>query len=414
MGSLLRSVEERAYVKKIEKEKRKKQEADLVPYLHKDCVSNILVRLPLDALQRSRFVCKPWYNIINNAKFIAAHLRRCESVLIFTSSLRIQTLYDFTMVPILPEKPNVVSVEARLNQSNSSFFLEQPLVNAASKLSIKFLEFKEGKCEIGEYNISCLGNIRATCNGLILLDNKMKKGGLIVMNPVTRKMMPLPIGTLSSQHKESYGFAISGVTGDYKVVHLFRDSLGYINCEILNIGKRTWKEVDGPSFGLIGWFGYDPISAIGALHWIPQIDHSDYIVSLEVDKEEFHKIDLPKSSRTYDRILEVSGFLGFVTHDEINHIDVWILKGLSGDTWIKHHSITSGCILDMVPLFSLRIKGEMVFRRDEDGSFYVYSFQLQEMTKFEMVKGCVPLSASYLPHVNSLVSWCSINGTQDM
>ncbi|POO00184.1 F-box domain containing protein [Trema orientale] len=414
MASLLRSVKERAYVKKTEEEKRKQQETDLVPYLHKDCVSNILVRLPLDALQRSRFVCKPWYNIINNTKFIAAHLRRSESVLIFISAHRIETSYHFTMVPILSEKPNVVSVEARLNQSNSAFFLEQPLVNAASKFSIQFLEFKDGKSLIGEYNISCLGNIRATCNGLILLENKMKKGGLILMNPVTRKLMPLPLGTLSSKHNESYGFAFSSVTGDYRVVHLFRDELGYINCEILNIGKRSWREINGPSFGLLGWFGYDPLYAIGALHWIPQVDRSDYIVSLEVDKEKFHKIELPKSSRIYDRIVEVSGFLGFVTHNEANQIDVWILKGLFSDVWIKQHSITSGCILDMVPLFILRIKGDMVFKRDEDGSFYIYNFKLQEMTKVETVKGCVPLTTLYLPHVNSLISWCSTNETRDM
>ncbi|XP_062097479.1 F-box/kelch-repeat protein At3g23880-like [Humulus lupulus] len=410
MARLLRLVEERAYIRKIEEGKRKQHETDLVPYLHDDCVSNILVRLPLDSIQRSRFVCKPWYNIIDNAKFIAAHLRRAESVLIFVSSPRTET----TMVPILSEKPNVVSVEARLNQSNSAFFLEQPLVNAASKFSVQFIEFKDGKSQIREYNISCLGKIRATCNGLILLDNKMKKGGLILMNPVTRKMMPLPLGTLFPQHNESYGFSLSSVTGDYKVVHLFRDQLGYINCEILVIGKRSWREVDGPSFGLIRWFGYNPVFAIGALHWIPQIDHNDYVVSLELEEDKFHQITLPKTCRTYDRIVEVSGFLGFVTHDEVNQIDVWILKGLFGDVWIKQHSITIGCILDMVPLFSLRIKGEMVFKRDEDGSFYVYNFQLQEMTKVEAVNGCVPFSASYLPHVNSLVSWCSTNGTQDM
>ncbi|XP_030485662.2 F-box/kelch-repeat protein At3g23880 [Cannabis sativa] len=410
MARLLRLVEKRAYIKKIEEGKRKQQETDLVPYLHDDCVSNILVRLPLDSIQRSRFVCKAWFNIIHNAKFIAAHLRRAESVLIFVSSPRTET----TMVPILPEKPNVVSVEARLNQSNSAFFLEQPLVSASSKFSVQFIEFKDGKSLIREYNISCLGKIRASCNGLILLDNKMKKGGLILMNPVTRKLVPLPLGTLFPQHNESYGFALSSVTGNYKVVHLFIDNLGYINCEILIIGKKSWREVDGPSFGLIRWFGYCPVSAIGALHWIPQIDHNDYIVSLELEEEKFRQITLPKSCRTYDRIVEVSGLLGFVTHDEVNQIDVWILKGLYGDVWIKQHSITVGCILDMVPLFSLRIKGEMVFKRDEDGSFYVYNFQLKEMTKVEMLNGRVPFSASCLTHVNSLVSWCSTNGAQDM
>jgi hypothetical protein len=64
-----------------------------------------------------------------------------------------------------------------------------------------------------------------------------------------------------------------------------------------------------------------------------------------------------------------------------------------------------GCVLDMVPLLSLRIQGDTIFKRDEDGSFYAYDFQLRVMRKIEMEKGVVPLSSSLLPHVNSLVSW---------
>ncbi|XP_010095914.2 putative F-box protein At3g10240 [Morus notabilis] len=404
-ASLLRSAVKRALAIKMEEEKRKQQEIDLVPYIPKDCVSNILVRLPLEALQRSRFVCKPWYNLINSTKFIDDHLRRSETVLLFLSSIQ-KKLSDSRMVSILPENPKAVSVEAKLYHANSAIVFDKLLVDRASKFSIQFLELKNGKCQIGEYNISCLGNIRATCNGLILLDDKMKKGGLVIMNPVTRKLMPLPLGTLSSRHDESYGFALSKISGEYKVVHLFQDYLGYISCEILNIGTRSWREVDGPAFGLLRWFGYDPVFAIGALHWTPEIDHSDHIVSMEVDSERFRQITLPKSSSTYDRIIEMSGFLGFVSHDdEFNQIDVWILKSLLGDVWSKHRRIITGCILDMIPLFSLRITGELVFKRDEDGSIYVYDFQFHRMTKVEMMKKCVPFAVSYFPHVNSLVSW---------
>jgi len=281
------------------------------------------------------------------------------------------------------------------------------------KSYIQYLEIDGGRSKVVEYNASCLGNIRATCNGLILLDNKLKKGGLIVMNPVTRKLIALPLGTLYPPHNESYGFASSNVTDDYKVVHLFRDELGFLSCEILILGTRLWREVNGPSFGLFSWFGYMPVSAIGALHWVPHIDRSDFIVSMDVEKEKFHTIPLPKSSRTHDRIVETGDFLSFVTHEEANQIDIWILKGL-GESWTKQHSITMGCIMDMVPLLSLRIKGDMIFKRDEDGSFYAYDFQLQVMRKVEMEKGFVPLSSSLLPHVNSLVSWSSRESCQDV
>lgn len=410
--SLLRLVEERALIKKIEEEKRK-QQVILVPYVPKDCVTNILVRLPLDSLQKSRFVCKPWYDIINSSKFIDAHFCRSETVLIFLSLIKKERFPSSSSSSCPPENPNSFSVESKLIQSESVTLFEQSVVDCSS-FSVQFVEFNGGKSKIAEYNLRCQGDIRATCNGLILLDNKIKKGGLLVMNPVTRKLSALPLGTLYSPHKESYGFALSNVTGEYKVVHLFKDVMGYVSCEILNLGTRFWREIDGPSFGLFGWFGYSPVSAIGALHWIPQFDQSDYIVSMEVHEEKFHQVPLPKSCKTADRIVEVGGSLGFVTHhEEVCQIDIWILKNLFGEVWTKHHSITVGCILDMVPLFSLRIKGDMIFKRDEDGSFYIYDFQLGTMTKVEMAKG-VPLYASYLPHINSLVSWCSRDGTQSM
>jgi len=93
IASLLRLVEERA---SSMEEKKKKKEA-LVPYLPKDCISNILIRLPLDSVQRSRFVCKPWYSIINSRVFVDTHLRRSESVLIFLSSKKRGSLYAFQL-----------------------------------------------------------------------------------------------------------------------------------------------------------------------------------------------------------------------------------------------------------------------------------------------------------------------------
>lgn len=396
-ANLLRLVEERALSKKVE-EHEKKQEIG-VPYFHKDCIWNILIRLPLQSLSSARFVCKPWYGIVNSANFINAHFHVSESVLIFLKAVE-----SLPMKLARPEQPNTFSVEASLLQHKSFSIFDHPIKNSTSKFSIQFMDFKEGKSKSEEYKVSCLGNIRATCNGLILLDNQLKKGGLVVMNPVTRKMVALPVGTIYPPHDESYGFALSEATGEYKVVHLFRDSLRYISCEILNLGTQHWKEVNGPSFGLFGWFGYRPVSAIGALHWIPKIDRSDYIVSMEVDNEKFHTITLPTESRTYDRILEKGGFLCFVTHKGLN-IDIWVLKSLSGDVWTKHHSITKGGIIDMVPLFSLRISGDMIFMRDEDGSFYTYDFILEVMTKVKTKQGCLPPSGSYFPHVNSLISW---------
>lgn len=415
---LSKSVEERALSKKMEDD-QKKLPAGPAPYFHKDCISNILIWLPLESLPSSRFVCKPWYNIINSRTFIDSHFRRSESVLIFLKSVSRGRSYPysrpdpFSMTSMPEEQGNTFSVEVALLQSNLKTvpIFGPHVTGSSSKFFIQFMEFKEGKIKVGKYNVSCLGNIRATCNGLILLDNHVKKG-LIVMNPVTRKLITLPLGTLCNYHKESYGFALNHVTGDYKLVHLFRDEFEYVTCETLDLATRSWRAVNGPSFGLFNWFGHAPVSAIGALHWIPQLDNSDFIVSMEVENERFHCIPLPHRCTTHDRVMEMGGLLCFVTHEDLN-IDIWNLKSVPEGIWTKQYSITKGSLIDMVPLFSLRISGDVIFRRKEDGSFHAYDFKSEVMREFEMDKERNLSSGAYLPHVNSLLSWTPSHHVSD-
>lgn len=398
---LLRSVIEKVISKKEENEKRQQ----MVPYIHKDCVSNILVRLPLESLQHSRFVCKPWYNIVNTPVFIDDHLSRSESVLLFLKSASTGTADSSYTTPLIPEQPGVFSIEANLLSKSSVSIFGLENINRQPKYYLHFVEFQEGKSRIASYNLSCLGNIRGTCNGLILLDNKLKKGGLIVMNPVTRKLIPLPLGTIYPSHKESYGLVISNVTGDYKVVHLFQDESGYVSCETLNLTTRSWRATDGPAFGLFHWFGYRPISAIGALHWLPQVHRNDYLVSMEVDNEKFHTVPLPKTCRTNDGIIEMGGCLCFVTHDFLN-IEVWSLESICGCLWTKQYSISQGAIMDMVPLCGQRISGNVIFIRAEDQSIHVLDVKFRVIRKIEMDEGFASAYSDWiLPHVNSLVSW---------
>ncbi|GFZ05998.1 hypothetical protein Acr_18g0001680 [Actinidia rufa] len=403
--SLLRVVQERAILKKEAEEEKKKQQENLIPYLPRDCISNILVRLPLESLQRSRLVCKPWYKTVNSPIFIDAHLSRSENVLIFLNKLTKETFHPFSTASIPQEKPNTFSIEARLFQLDAVPIFQQPLLDQRSKYQIQFMEIRDGKSKMGCFNATCLGQIRASCNGLILLENKLKKGRLVVLNPVTRKLISLPLGTLYEPHDESYGLVLCNYTSKYKLVHLFRDEMQYIGCEILIIGARSWKVVDGPSFGLFSWFGYNPISAIGALHWVPHVDRSEYIVSMTVDDEKFHKKWLPKISRTGDAIVEMGGLLCFVSHEGADRIDLWVLRSLCGEEWAKQYSITVGCMMYMVPLCCSRISGEMIFQSSKDSSLYAYDFQFEDMKTVETEEGCIPLNDCYLPHVNSLVSW---------
>lgn len=408
ISNLFRLVQEKASARKEAEKEKKRAQQNLTPYIPKDCVSNILVRLPLESLQRSRFVCKPWYKMINASEFIDAHLSRSENTLIFLS--KVVTEYN-PLIPVVPQdNPNTFSIEAKLFKIESVPIFKQPEINPRSVYKIQYMEIIDGKLKIVDYNATCLGRIRASCNGVIILDNKLKKGGLIALNPVTRKIIVLPAGTIYPSHKESYALVFCSIAKQFKLVHLFCDELQYISCEILDIGTRSWRVVDGPCFGLISWFGYDPVHAIGALHWVPHIDHNEYIASISVENEKFHKTTLPTSSRTSDRIIEIGGLLGFVTHKETNQIDVWVLRSLFGEEWTKQHRIVVSpfsfvWVMDMVPLCCTKIDGEMIFRNQKDGSLHAYDIRLGAMRNVEMGEHSIPFHMCFIPHVNSLISW---------
>lgn len=404
---LFKLVQERATSMKEAEERKKKQEQNLKPYIPKDCVSNILIRLPLQSLQRSRFVCKPWYKLINAPKFIDTHLSLSQNTLIFVSI--VVTHYN-PFIPIeLHDKPNTFSIEDKICNIECASIFRRPMLNPRSIFKIQYMEIREGKSKIFDYNATCLGQIRASCNGVIILDNKLKKGGLVALNPVTRKIIILPSGTIYPSHEESFALAFCSSKKQFKLVHLFRDELQYIGCEILDFGTRSWREIDGPSFELLTWFGYNPVHAIGAIHWVPHIDHNEYIVSISIENEIFHKIPLPVSGRTRDRIVEIGGLLGFVAHVEMNRIDVWVLRSLCGEEWTRQHSIVASpfsfvCLVDMFCVCCTAIDGELIFRSEKDGSIYAYARD-GAMRKVETEKGLNLYGVCFLPHVNSLVSW---------
>lgn len=396
--SFLKQLEERALEKKVMEEEKEKLRRSLTPYMPKECIHDILVRLPLESLQRLRFVCKMWYMVINNSIFIDAHFERSENVLIYlTASVRKEPFFPYgSSVP--EENSKAFSVESKLFDLQSVPVLKRPVMHPSSLFSLKFLEIEDGKGKIVDYNLTCMGRIRASCCGLILLNNEMKRGGLVVMNPITRDISALPAGTLSAASSESYGLAFCKKTREFQLVHLFRDGLQYIGCEIMALKSRTWRSVDGPQ--VFGWLHINPIFAIGALHWVPIGDRFEYIVSMEVENGKFQRISLPKSYGKFDKIMEIGGNLGYLTREGLNQIDVWILQDICGEGWEKRYSVTNGWKRDMVPLHHSRFKDEIILE-DKYGFLYAYDFELHSMTKIEMEKR----RGGWYVHVNSLVSW---------
>ncbi|KAH6765153.1 hypothetical protein C2S51_016402 [Perilla frutescens var. frutescens] len=335
-SSLLERVQEKMKLKQNLEEKHKKQHKNkelqgnpvVVPYLPADCIFNIIVRLPLESILISRFVCKSWYGIVNSPAFIDAHLKRSNIGLIFlTPAVKGRVSSDVEKASPSSAIKVDFSVDAKVLELDSTPILHWHLFNPRTQFQIKYVEIKDAKST---------------------------------------------------------------------------DDSQCIGCEIMSVGSGPWRVVDGPPHGFMGWLGYKPVSAIGALHWVPLVDHNEYIVSLPLDDEKFRKIPLPATGGIHDRILEMGRILGFVSHQPANQIDVWVLKSLGGEGWAKQHSITLDCTRNMVPLYCVGAGGELVFKHEND--LYAYDQHLQLMRKIEVNKEWCSSPGCYFPHVNSLIS----------
>ncbi|GFZ08384.1 hypothetical protein Acr_20g0001920 [Actinidia rufa] len=357
------------------------------------CFSKIFLLLPAKSLHRASFVCKAWFKLINSSNFVEAHILQAEPVVIYLKS-------------VSPPRPKMFSIEDNLSLSK---FSRRETANSPVHY-LSYVEVQNGEGKVIESNISDFQNILATCNGLVLATRKDTRG-LLVINPVTRRVLPLPRGTilLYAECYHSYGFVFSHLSREYKVVHLFRDESKSIACEIISLTTRSWRAVNGPSSEHFHtYFSRKPVAANGSLHWLPCGGGCSCIVSMGIDDEKFYTRILPNRSRRNDRLVEIGGLLSFVTHVVEDTLEIWILKESEGEGWVKRHTITGSGIRNLVPTCMMKRGRELFFVIERENHLCAYDMETLEMRAVEFDGVALwrrHIYFSYLPHINTLASW---------
>ncbi|KZV57073.1 F-box protein-like [Dorcoceras hygrometricum] len=339
-----------------------------------DLLFKVFSLLPAESLVKLQFVCKKWYALVNGLTFIKFHAQQSETVLISQDLIVDRPHTSYLVLPPVEPKPH-----------------------------FHYLDLSRGYDNFVESCVSDLVEIRASCDGLVL-GIRAKKKGLILMNPFTRKHAILPLGTVG--FNDSYGFAFCIQARTYKVAHLFRDAPGYTVCEILNVSTRKWTCMDGPSSELLHDVAQRPVSVRGSLYWMPREHGSDYFVSMDLEDEKFSSMKLPIFCAVNDRLVDVGGALGFVTHATLNLMQVWVLKGR--ENWVKRFSIYMNFdVTRVVPICSSRNGKEIVFEYPGN-HLYVYDMETgdtKEVYSRDDEEYCEGAETLFIPHRNTLASW---------
>ncbi|TMW82748.1 hypothetical protein EJD97_005059, partial [Solanum chilense] len=128
----------------------------------------------------------------------------------------------------------------------------------------------------------------------------------------------------------------------------------YFSFEIFNLssGEENWKweRVDFDLWeGLINQpfdvnFCWKNLVSINGriLHWY--VNSSEYVVSMEVKEGKFSIDYLPECDEVINKtnnyvLIQLDGFLSFITCDSETTMDVWILEDFHRQDWSKKHTI---------------------------------------------------------------------------
>ncbi|XP_058195161.1 F-box/kelch-repeat protein At3g23880-like [Rhododendron vialii] len=280
-------------------------------------VEEILSRLPVKSLLRSRCVCKSWRSLISDPNFARIHLRRASSSNISN---------DCTHHRLL------ISHGVRSHSLYSAFHEHS---DAAVRLDYPGCDPRG----LGD-GVRILGS----CDGLVCIETART---LFLWNPSTRKSKRLPSVRLPPDHLAAYGFGYDASIDDYKVVGFLSNvhiDIGF-HFEVEVYTMRTmrtdsWRRIGDFPHGHHPYRTYRHCSGVfvnGALHWDWRRKTNGIIVSLDLATETYGEVLKPeyRVGLSHEIMCAVNGCL-CVIHDYRTCADVWVMKEYGvRESWTK-------------------------------------------------------------------------------
>ncbi|KAH6759417.1 hypothetical protein C2S51_019652 [Perilla frutescens var. frutescens] len=220
---------------------------DFFTHLPSEMTINILSRLPARTAVQCKCVCKPWLNMLESPEFVKSHKSKAVPGL---------AVFEWET----QSKP-------------------YKIVEFVEKLDLNIDEHRWKV--VLNFNIPFNEPVHSSANGLLFLCKRgLRTGALILCNPITREYIKLPCPRETSSKPrlllDTYGFGVSRMSGQYKLVRMFFESyqarpqgvtLDKFECQVYSVGTGSWRRIDSGSR-----LKYEE-SSVGAfvngnLHWL--------------------------------------------------------------------------------------------------------------------------------------------------
>lgn len=359
----------------------------------------ILSRLPIRAIVSCKRVCNRWLEILSAPEFAKCHLSLSNSGLV---------VYQFEGDEYLCK---IFEFEDGLELQNHD--LHYDLVNKFDPRS--FITSPDSRIRIG-----------GSFNGFLFLCDLSTRHSLYICNPITREYIPLPQPKFIVQdvYHWDFGFGLSSISGQYKVVWNNYQMWPCSNipmksgeCLVYTIGTGTWRSVApvGPFQSLSGSSG---VFLNGNIHWLVQDSKGEHFVScFDLETEIFKPFSsLPSypshfpDSRSLSVLRDCLSLCQNISWDTIV---IWMMKEYQvEESWSQQYVIpimfqTTSEI--MYPIKVFKDGDILILWEDFELFFYCNkSKSTRKVDAFEMVHYTGWTEA--MLHTSSLVSLKSFGG----
>ncbi|KAK4265931.1 hypothetical protein QN277_026918 [Acacia crassicarpa] len=290
-----------------------------------EVVIQILARLPIKSLFRSKTVCKLWNRLSSDKYFIQ--------------------LYN----EISSKNPMILLDISDASESKSSLICVDKL-RGGSELSLSFLNDRV--------------KVRASCCGLLCCSSIPDKGVYYVCNPMTREFKLLPKSRerpvtrfYPDGEATLVGLACDLTCQKFKVVlagyhrTFGHRSDGSFICLVFESELNKWRKFISYQDDHFSHMNKNQVVFVNnALHWLTV--NSAYILVLDLSCDIWRKMQLPydviygMGHRIY--LLEFNGCLSIIQISEA-WMNIWVLNDYRKEEWSMVDKVSLRCIRGMVP-----------------------------------------------------------------
>lgn len=278
-----------------------------------DVLANILSRLPVKCLIRSKAVSRLWHKLISSPYFTKLHLMRSRENVIYI---------------LYPYMDDIKELHLVDGDGVTTEVITLPGFENVSSLSM-----------ICSYNGLICFTIYPWFPHLYMSQPVEEDLEILICNPATREIRLLPRGSPAEQEL-GIGVAFGPGTSDYRVFRffssIFEKPVVSPQCEIFSSSTGTWRGI-----GFVQQYpmGANHVFFNGQVYWFiaSEEDHSTPGSILSVDMEDsFKTIELPEEVTAHSFLIILEGFLSLVAvYDDDLIMDVWMLKDANESYWEK-------------------------------------------------------------------------------